>query len=117
MAREISTAQESDQPGIPGRVEMPRPTAAPLVLSLGLALLASGVALGGVFFVLGVVVIVVGLSFWVGQFLPGRGHVQEVLAEPARPIVGLAGGVQHLRAGMPGYRLRLPQDVHPVSAG
>src|SRR5262249_3351793 len=27
------------------------------------------------------------------------------------------GGVEQLRAGMPGYRLRLPQAVHPVSAG
>src|SRR5262249_37067978 len=26
-------------------------------------------------------------------------------------------GVERLRPGMPGYRLRLPQDVHPVSAG
>ena len=27
------------------------------------------------------------------------------------------GGVEQLRPGMPGYRLRLPEDVHPISAG
>ena len=31
--------------------------------------------------------------------------------------MAVPGGVEHLRPGMPGYRLRLPQDVHPVSAG
>ena len=32
-------------------------------------------------------------------------------------MTGAPGGVEHLRPGMPGYRLRLPQDVHPISAG
>jgi hypothetical protein len=27
------------------------------------------------------------------------------------------GGVERLQQGMPGYRFRLPQDVHPISAG
>jgi hypothetical protein len=99
---------------------MPRPTAAPLVLALGMAILAAGVPLGMVFFVVGAVVVGAGLSIWVAQLLPGRGHVHESLAEPARrprPITGTLGGVERLQQGMPGYRLRLPQDVHPISAG
>jgi hypothetical protein len=97
---------------------MPRPTAAPLVLALGLALMATGVAMGLAFVVAGCVVVVAGLSFWVSQLLPGRGHTHEALAETSRPaVVGLAGGVEQMRPGMPGYRLRLPQDVHPISAG
>jgi hypothetical protein len=118
MASEVSKAEQPGEPGVPGRVEMPRPTAAPLVLSLGLALMACGIALGAAFLVMGIVVIVVGLCFWVSQLLPGRGHIQEVLAEPSRPaVVGRAGRVEQLRPGMPGYRLRLPEDVHPISAG
>jgi hypothetical protein len=98
---------------------MPRPTAAPLVLALGLALLATGVAFGPGFLVVGAVVVVAALSIWIAHLLPGRGHVHEPLAEAARPWsgTGMAGGVEHLRPGMPGYRLRLPQDVHPISAG
>jgi hypothetical protein len=52
--------------------------------------------------------------------LPGRGHIHEPLAEPTRrprPATGAPGGVAHLREGLPGYRLRLPQDIHPISAG
>ena len=104
----------------PASVEMPRPTVAPLVLALGLALLAAGVPLGLGFLVVGAAVVVVGLGLWVAHLLPGRGHVHEPLAEPGRrprPVPGVPGGVARLREGMPGYRLRLPQDVHPVSAG
>src|SRR5262249_37442270 len=100
-------------------VGMPRPTAAPLVLALGLALLAAGVPLGPGFLVVGAVVVVAGLSVWIAQLLPGRGHVHEPLAEPARPrpVTGAPGGVAGLGRGRPGYRLRWPQDVHPISAG
>jgi uncharacterized membrane protein YagU involved in acid resistance len=103
-----------------GSVEMPRPTAAPLVLAFGLALVAAGIALGLAFFAVGVVVIVVGLSVWILQLLSGRGRVHEPLAEGVQgqpAIVPAAGGVAQLLPGMPGYRLRLPQDIHPVSAG
>jgi hypothetical protein len=89
------------------------------VLALGMSLVAAGVALGLAFFVVGVVVVVAGLSVWIVQLLPGRGHVHESLVEPAgpRPVTAAPGGVERLQPGMPGYRLRLPQDVHPVSAG
>jgi hypothetical protein len=65
-------------------------------------------------------VVAASLSIWVVQLLPDRGHVHEPLSESARRSearTGVPGGVEHLRAGMPGYRLRLPQDVHPTSAG
>jgi hypothetical protein len=104
----------------PDTVVMPRPTVAPLVLSLGMVLLAAGVVTGAAFLVVGGVVLAVGLGLWVSQLLPGRGHVHEHLVEPARRarvVSGEAGTVRHLRTGMPGYRLRLPEQVHPISAG
>ena len=35
----------------------------------------------------------------------------------ARAVSGLAGSVEQLHAGLPGYRLRMPAEVHPISAG
>jgi hypothetical protein len=99
---------------------MPGPTAAPLVLALGMAVLAAGVPLGLGFLVVGALVVVVGLSIWVAQLLPGQGHVHEPLAEAAlrpRPVTGVVGGVERLHEGVPGYRFRLPEQVHPISAG
>jgi hypothetical protein len=107
----------------PGRavrnVEMPQPTAAPLVLAAGMAMMAAGVPFGLAFFVVGAVVAVVGLSLWIAHLLPGRGHALEVLPEPEGPDrrVHVAEKVEQLRPGLPGYRLRLPTEVHPISAG
>ncbi|MEX0643192.1 MAG: hypothetical protein WD468_10855 [Pirellulales bacterium] len=101
-------------------VEMPRPTAAPLVLAVGILLLAMGVATRPVFLAVGAVVFIIGLARWINQLLPGRGHEREpfVAAElRSQPPTPAPGEVAKLRSGMPGYRLRLPVKVHPVSAG
>ena len=110
----------ASEPQTPDSVEVHRPTAAPLVLALGLTLLAAGVAFGAAFFIVGGMVLVAGLRTWVVQLLPGRGYVQESLAEPPhrpRPVTAAPGGVERLRPGLPGYRLRLPEQVRPISAG
>jgi hypothetical protein len=116
MASETQTTPHPEPPS--GSVEMPRPTAAPLVLALGLSLLAAGIPLGTGFLAAGAVVVVAGLSIWIAQLLPGQGHAHEPLTGPApRPVTGVPGRVEHMEEGMPGYRLRLPQDVRPVTAG
>jgi hypothetical protein len=119
MASEPQSMPQPKGPVAPASVEMPRPSAAPLVLALGLALLAGGVVLGLGFIVAGALVVVAALRLWIVQLLPGRGHLHESMAAPSgpRPVMGAPSGVEHLRPGMPGSRLRLPQDVHPVSAG
>jgi hypothetical protein len=89
-------------------------------MAAGMAVLATGITCGLGFLVVGVVFLVAGLGIWIAQLLPGRGHVHEPLAEPARrppPVIGVPGSVEQLRPGMPGYRFRLPEDVHPISAG
>ncbi|MCE9607286.1 MAG: hypothetical protein K8U03_20565 [Planctomycetia bacterium] len=114
MTLEPPAAQES------AGVDMPAPTAAPLVLSLGIVLMAAGVATNMAFLLTGGVLFVVGLGRWISQLLPHRGHCREALVEPAlrpRPVVVEPGAVERMRRGMPGYRLRLPEKVHPLSAG
>jgi hypothetical protein len=104
----------------PDSVEMPRPTVWPLVLSLGLLLTGAGVATNIALTVVGVILLVFGLVGWIAQLLPGRGHHHEEMVAPEQrpqPPVGAVGTVSHLGTGMPGYRLRLPIDMHPVSAG
>jgi uncharacterized membrane protein YagU involved in acid resistance len=120
MASEPHSAPHSEPGAGPDSVEMPKPTAAPLVLSVGVALLASGIAFGAGFLIVGAVVTVAGLWLWISHLLPGQGHMHEELVEPgqrARPVTSMVGGVVRLREGMPGYRLRKPEDVHPISAG
>jgi hypothetical protein len=101
-------------------VEMPQPSAAPLVLALSIALVAAGVATTVEFLVVGGVLFIWGLGLWISQLLPGRGHAREPFVEPSlrpRPVSADPHDVEKLRRGMPGYRLRLPTKIHPVSAG
>lgn len=101
-------------------IELPAPTVAPLVFALSIALLAAGVAMSLAFVAVGAVLFVVGLSMWISQLIPGRGHVHEPrveLARRPRAIAPRPGVVKRLKVGMPGYRLRLPETIHPISAG
>jgi hypothetical protein len=114
MMNESHTTNESPT------VDMPKPTAAPLVLAVGIVLAAMGVATSLAFLFVGGVVFVAGLGMWISQLLPGRGHWRERRVEPSlrpQPITPVLGEVARMRQGMPGYRLRLPVKVHPVSAG
>ena len=101
-------------------VEMPRPTVAPLVVSLGLALLAIGVVANLAMIVVGGLVVGCGLGIWIYDLLPGRGHFHEPLVAlelRAPPILATSGAVEQLERDKPGYRLRMPEHVHPISAG
>src|SRR5262245_55732374 len=120
MTGETPTPSELHAGSDRGSVELPRPTAWPLVLSLGLALAAVGVVAGPAFLLVGGVVFAVGLAGWVAELLPGEGYIHEPLAEPAlrpRPVTEAPGTVEQLRRSLPGYRLRLPQEVPSISAG
>ncbi|MGH7223899.1 MAG: hypothetical protein ACRELF_11765, partial [Gemmataceae bacterium] len=101
-------------------VEMPRPNVWPMVLALGIVLMAAGVALNVGFLVAGLAIFLAGLTGWITQLLPGRGHHHEELVEPARrpkPVIAATGMVEQLHPGRPGYRFQLPEKVHPISAG
>ena len=120
MTHDPQSVPSHDAPHGHDSVELPRPTVAPLVLSLGLVMLAAGLALGMVFMIVGGVILVFGLGMWISEMLPGRGHCHEPLVDPSlRPklVTGELGGVQRMKEGLPGSRMRMPEEVHPISAG
>jgi hypothetical protein len=109
---------QGTEPG--DRIEMPLPTVWPIVLSFGVALAATGVATSPVLSIVGAVLLVFGLGGWAGQLLPGRGHMHlEYIPSERRPpaVAAPPGSVGQLRPGMVGYRFRLPEKMHPISAG
>ena len=101
-------------------IEMPASTAWPLVLSLGIALIAAGLAMSIGFILVGAVVFAYGLGGWISQLLPGQGHQFEPLVEPqfrAMATVPAPGTVEPLKPGAPGFRFRVPEHDHPISSG
>jgi hypothetical protein len=120
MASDLPADPQPGAPAAQESVEMPRPTAAPVVLSLGMLLLAAGAIMGLALLIAGAALLAIGVGIWVAQLLPGRGHLHERLAEPhqrAGSVAARVGAVERMGTGMPGSRLRLPAQVHPVSAG
>jgi hypothetical protein len=99
---------------------MPKSTVAPMVLALGICLLAAGVAFGPAMLVVGAAILLTGLGLWIANLLPGQGHFHEPLVEPeqrAAAVAAATGMVEQLQVGMPGYRVQLPVMIHPISAG
>ena len=106
-----STSQKS--------VEMPRPTAWPIVIALAISLVMLGAATNVAFSVVGVALFVLSLIGWIRNLLPGRGHEHELLGETAgpKPVTPQPGAVQQLKPGVVGYRFQVPEKIHPISAG
>lgn len=112
--RETSTAEPA------AAFELPAPTAWPLVLALGICMLATGVVTNLAFSLLGLILLIAGVRGWVLDLAPGRGVVDEPLVEPAfraQSIVATPNKIEHLRPGMSGHRMQLPEKVHPYRAG
>ncbi|MFO0949462.1 MAG: hypothetical protein U1D30_26710 [Planctomycetota bacterium] len=104
----------------PDVIEMPAPTAAPMVVAFGVTLLAAGIVTNPTFSLVGFVIFLAGLVQWFGSLLRGEGVIFEELApigERAPRIEPAARGVQTLRPGMHGHRMRIPEKLHPYSAG
>src|ERR1700722_7997271 len=114
MSEELKTPE-----GLDG-IRMPRPTAGPMIMGVGIVSVAAGVPFGISLSVAGAILFVAGLTIWIRDLMPGRGHFHEQRVPPARrprEIAVAPGTVEQLQAGMPGYRMRLPLHVHPISAG
>ena len=101
-------------------IELPAPTPAPMIMALGVALGFGGLVMHPLVTVVGVVLAVVGAVGWFREVLPVE-HVERVpLAPPARrarPVQPTPRAVAQLAPGEAGHRLRLPVEIHPVSAG
>ena len=120
MTSLIDSSSDRMDPADRESVEMPRSTAWPIVLALGITLLGAGLVTSLALSLVGAVLFVLALGGWIGQLLPGRGHRHEPMVESAlrsRPVTALPGMVDQLRPGMAGHRFRLPEKVHPISAG
>ena len=114
-----TTSQTSGEP-LPGagEVELPTASIAPLVVMLGISLMAVGTILGLAMIAVGAILFVVALVMWIANLFPGRGH-SAVTIEPVAgsPIRATSGTVERIPGSPPGTRVQLPAVVHPTSAG
>ena len=98
-------------------IEVPAPTAAPLVTAFGATFLVAGLVTSAFVSVVGAVLFVVGAVGWFREVLPVQ-HEEAVALEPPPPaIVPSPVGVAHLTTAGSPHRARLPVAVYPYAAG
>jgi len=109
---------EQTQQQIPATVDLPAPTAWPMVFALGVGLVFAGllsnalVSIGG-----GVLMLLAAVGWW-RQVLPAEQHEHvAVVPEPVAEISQAVIPVEYIRAGRERHRLHLPSEIKPYSAG
>ncbi len=100
-------------------IQLPAPTFWPIVFAFGLTLLFAGLLTQWVVSLVGFIISVRGVVGWWGDVIPHEKH-EEVPIEPAlrpAPVMVEARSVVHLQLGQQRHRVRIPEKVHPYSAG
>jgi hypothetical protein len=104
----------------PDGVELPTPTAWPMVAALGIMLIAAGLVISIVISLAGILTALVGAVGWFRQVFPVPEHEIYPYVEPARraaPIKLSPRRISHLALGAGGHRAYYPIHVHRYSSG
>ena len=97
-------------------IRVPAPTAAPLVMAAGLALVFAGLVTDASASAVGALLLASGAVAWFREVLPHE-HEDMVPVEPAGPPVVAGGRVLQLEVGEAGHRARVPVTAYPYTAG
>ena len=97
-------------------IELPAPTAWPMVLAGGVTLLGAGYLMHPMLAIVGLAAVLLGCAGWFRDVLPvEREEIVPVVEQP--PVARSPRGVLALRAGTNAHRMRLPLEVYPYSVG
>lgn len=102
-----------------GYIQLPASTFWPIVFAFGITLLFAGLVTHWAVAVTGLVISLRGAVGWWRNVIPHEQH-EEVRIEPElrpAPVLVETRSVVRLRAGEHGHRVRIPEEVHPYSAG
>jgi hypothetical protein len=100
-------------------IEMPAPTFWPMVFAFGVTLLFAGMVTQYVVSLVGLVIAVRAAVGWWRDVIPVEER-EEVPIDPAHrpaPIMVESRSVVRLKAGEGKHRVRIPETIHPYSAG
>ncbi len=100
---------------IPNKIEVPAPTAWPIVLAFGLMLVCAGMVTAASVSILGAVLAVAGTVGWFKQVLPVETHEWVPVVQEAVVVETSRDAVERLTPVPP--RAWLPLEIYPISAG
>jgi hypothetical protein len=117
MATLLAAEQIEQSPRTPREIEVPAPTAWPIVLAFGFTLMFAGLLTSASVSVLGAVVTVAGCAGWFREVVPHEHEVTEpVIIEDLR-VTTERRTVERLPVAPDLVRAWLPLETYPISAG
>ena len=111
----MSDHSSSDQ----NSIQLPAPTFWPMVFAFGVTLLLAGIVTHWAVSVVGFIVAVKAAKGWWDTVIPHEHHeaVAIEVHRPPTPVTVGARSVVRLKLGQGGHRVRIPEEIHPYSAG
>jgi energy-converting hydrogenase Eha subunit A len=97
-------------------VQLPAPTAWPVILAFGFTLVALGLVTSIFVSLFGAVFVVAGCLGWFAQVLPHQAHVSVLVDEIPVTAVTTRKRIEHIHVNLP-HRAFLPVETYPVKAG
>ena len=101
----------------PNKIEVPAPTAWPIVLAFGLTLVFAGMVTAASVSILGGVLAVAGSVGWFREVLPVESHEWVTVAVDEVAIATSREAVERIGAGPTPPRAWLPVESYPIAAG
>src|SRR6516164_1666521 len=101
-------------------VDLPIPTANPIIAAFGITLLAAGIVTSLIVSLVGFIIGLIGAVGWFREVFPTPKHVLYPLMEAdrrAKPVRVSPRRIGHLQYGQTGHRVRVPLEVHRYSSG
>jgi hypothetical protein len=111
------TNQDTTTAGVPTTLELPAPTAWPMVLACGVTLLFAGLVTSASISVLGAVLMIAGSVGWFREVLPVEHRESVPVLKGAPPVLTTRRNVAPFQIAGELSRARLPLEIYPVSAG
>src|ERR1700737_2588515 len=111
---------EQHQHGSEEGVDLPIPTANPIIAAFGITLLAAGIVTSLIVSLVGLIIGLIGAVGWFRDVFPTPKHELYPLAEADRrpkPVKVSPRRISHLHYGETSHRVRIPVEVHRYSAG
>jgi hypothetical protein len=103
---------------VPGMIELPAPTAWPIILAFGLTLVFAGMVTSASVSILGAILTIAGCVGWFRDVLPHEKHESVPVAEKVPAVATRRPQVARVKwITQELHRARLPLEVYPISAG
>ncbi len=103
--------------GAADTVQMPAPTAWPIVLAFGITLLFAGLVTSEAVSVLGAIISIAGAVGWFRDVLPHEAHESVPVERQIPSVTTMRHEVARVEIAHELQRAWLPVEIHPISAG